>query len=443
MDTSREYSIYVCEQRAIPQITDGLKSSQRKMLWVIRNKKEKIKTISLAGEAISEGLYLHGDQSASQAISMLAAPYANNVPLLTGIGSFGSLTDPYSIGAPRYTYVKKNIFTEKILYADLDLVPLVENYDGSNLEPKHFLPLVPLVLLNGVSGIAVGWATEILPRNLNDLIDAVVAVLESKDFETPEPKYDYLDIVTKKIDTNVWEFYGKIEKNDNSSIVVKSLPPETTLEKFKEKLDSLEEEGKIQEYVDNSSEKIDILVKFKRGTLSDYNEEKILDLLKLRTRKTERIVVIDFDGNSVKQYDSAKDLIIDWVSWRIKFYYSRYEKLIAELEDEIEYLISLKKCFEENFLENIKICKNKKEVLNLIQNIVGNISEKNIEKISQLPTYKWNNEYYKEVLNEIEEKCNKILEYQEILNDHSKIKNIYKSELEETRKYFEKYKVEK
>jgi len=163
-DTSRDYSIYVCEQRAIPNVSDGLKDSQRKALWTIRNKSEKIKTISLAGEMISGGLYLAGDTSAAMAISMLAAPYVNNVTLLDGIGAFGTRVAPVEgIGAPRYTYVKKNKSSDMLLYKDLDIVPVKDNYDGSTKQPEHFLPLIPLVLLNGVSGIAVGWSTDILP----------------------------------------------------------------------------------------------------------------------------------------------------------------------------------------------------------------------------------------------------------------------------------------
>lgn len=429
MDTAREYSIYVCEQRAIPQLSDGLKSSQRKMLWTIRSKKEKIKTISLAGESISEGFYVHGDQSAAQTISLLAAPYVNNVPLLTGIGAFGSLIDPYSFGAPRYTYVKKNLFTQKILYPDLDIVPLTENYDGSNLEPKHFLPIIPIVLLNGISGIAVGWSTEILPRSLNDLIDAVISAIKNEKIKEPEPRYTYLDIKYKRLDKNVWEFIGKVEKKDNSTIIVKSLPPELTLEKFKERLDSLEEEGKIQDYTDDSTESINITIKFKRGSICDWDEEKIIDFLKLRTRKTERIIVIDFDGNSIKHYDDVCLLIKDWVQWRLGFYKKRYQKLLKECEDELEYWLGLKNCFENNFLKNIQNCKNKKEILEIAKKTTGDISEKNLEKIVNLPTYKWNEEFYNEVLDNIRNLCEKILEYKSILESDEKIRNIFSEEV--------------
>lgn len=442
LEISREYSIYVCEHRAIPHLADGLKSSQRKMLWTIRNKKDKIKTISLAGEAISEGLYLHGDQSASQTISHLAAPYCNNFPLLTGIGSFGSLVDPYSFGAPRYTYVKKNAFTDKVLYADLDIVPLVENYDGSNLEPRHFLPLLPIVLLNGVSGIAVGWSSEILPRSLESIIDSVAKVLQKGEGEEIPPRYEYLDINYKKIDKNVWEFQGKIEKKDSSTVIVKSLPPELTLSDFKERLNSLEEEGKIQNYIDNSTENINITIKFKKGYIQNWSEEKIIEFLKLRTRKTERIVVVDFNGNSIKQYENVKTLIEDWVNWRLGFYVKRYEKKLKECMEELEYWLALQKCFEKKILQLVLNCKNRKEVLELIKKTVGNVSEENLEKIANLPTYKWNEEFCEEIENKIKQLKEKVQEYKDLLDNSDgeksmeKLKKIFLKEITEVKEHF-------
>jgi DNA topoisomerase-2 len=78
--TSRDYSIYVCQSRGIPSICDGLKDAQRKALFVIKPKTDKIKTISLAGELISSNIYLHGDASAAETLSLMAATYCNNVP---------------------------------------------------------------------------------------------------------------------------------------------------------------------------------------------------------------------------------------------------------------------------------------------------------------------------------------------------------------------------
>jgi DNA topoisomerase-2 len=177
--TSRDYSIYVCQSRGIPAVSDGLKDSQRKALFVIKPMTEQIKTVSLAGSMLSSNTYLHGDASATEAISLMAAPYCNNICLLAGVGAFGTRVGPTDWGAPRYTYVKKNAYTESLIYQDYDIIPLKENYDGSVMEPKHFLPVIPLVLLNGVSGIAVGWSTEILPRAFKDIVYSTSPVKEN------------------------------------------------------------------------------------------------------------------------------------------------------------------------------------------------------------------------------------------------------------------------
>ena len=129
--TSRDYSIYVCQSRGIPSVCDGLKDAQRKALFIIKPKGEKIKTVSLAGEMISSNIYLHGDASAAETLSLMAALYCNNIPFLHGIGAFGTKVGPTDWGAPRYTYLKKYNMTEALIYPDYDIIPLKENYDGS------------------------------------------------------------------------------------------------------------------------------------------------------------------------------------------------------------------------------------------------------------------------------------------------------------------------
>ena len=121
-ESSREYSLYVIENRGIPSVWDGLKDGQRKALYLLQNKSGEIKTVSLAGEMISSGLYVHGDAAASESIGKLAAPYLNNMPLIKGIGGFGTRTTPKDISAPRYTYVKKSNVTEKVLYPDSEVL---------------------------------------------------------------------------------------------------------------------------------------------------------------------------------------------------------------------------------------------------------------------------------------------------------------------------------
>ena len=310
--TSRDYSIYVCQSRGIPSVCDGLKDAQRKALFIMKPKGEKIKTVSLAGEMISSNIYLHGDASAAETLSLMAALYCNNVPFLHGIGAFGTKVGPTDWGAPRYTYLKKYAMTDSLVYPDYDIIPLKENYDGSVMEPKNFLPLIPLVLLNGISGIAVGWSTDILPRSLDDLIAATLAALDGKTPTTLAPRYDYLSCGVRNLGGNAWEFTGKV-RFDGNTIWVEELPPDLTLEKFKARLNQMEDEEKIQTYIDRSTKEIKIEVRFKRGTINDWTEEKAIDFLKLRSKTTERIVVLDWDGNSIKQYETAEQLVREFV----------------------------------------------------------------------------------------------------------------------------------
>jgi DNA gyrase/topoisomerase IV subunit A len=87
LEAARKYSLYVCQERAIPSVTDGFKSSQRIAAWCMRNRNEKIKVAALSGAMVESNLYVHGD--AQGAISAMAGPFCNNVPVFTGIGLFG------------------------------------------------------------------------------------------------------------------------------------------------------------------------------------------------------------------------------------------------------------------------------------------------------------------------------------------------------------------
>lgn len=432
LETSKDYSIYVAQNRAIPSVTDGLKDGQRKAMWLLRNKNEKIKTVSLAGELISSNLYLHGDASASSTISLLAAPFVNNVPLIEGIGAFGTRIAPQSgIGAPRYTYVKKSKAASTLLYVDMNLLPMKENYDGSVMEPVTFLPLIPMVLLNGISGIAVGWSTDILPRSLNDLKKAVIDCLNDKPIKDVPPSYTYLNVNRKQLEDGAWEFTGKIEFVDTSTLRIVELPPETDFEKFKDKLDQMEENGTIVSYEDNSTKNIDILVKFKRGSLKDYNENDYLDLLKLKTRKTERIVVLDWNGKSIRQYSSSAQLIRDFVEWRFKYYVMRYEELLKEKSLELEYILALMDCYEQGLPNEALQLKNKKVIEERTKEITKKrkIGDNEIEKIVMLPIYRWTKEYYEKLKKEEKDLMSEISYIEDLLKHPNKIKKIYIEEV--------------
>jgi DNA gyrase/topoisomerase IV subunit A len=436
-DTSREYSIYVCESRAIPSVADGQKDGPRKALWLMRTRSDKIKTVSLAGEMISSGLYVHGDASASDSISALAAPFLNNVPLFEGIGAFGTRVAPKEgIGAPRYTYVKRAKAAEMLLYKDLDIVPLTDNYDGSVKEPEHFLPLIPLVLLNGVQGIAVGWSTNILPRNLKKLVAATQQVLDGKEPKGLEPYYDYLNVSVHNLEPNVWEFTGRAEIINTSQVKITELPPGMTLDSFRKRLVKMEEEDKIVTFVDDSTKVIDIKITFKRGELKGWTEDDIINYFKLRQRETERIVVIDWNGTSIRQYDSAETLVKEFVEWRLKWYAKRYEKMLDDDNYELKYWQGVKACFDAKLPERLSKKTDKADIESDVSTITTSVGldASQIDKIVSLPTYRWAKDFLVTVKDNISRLQANVKDYKAILKSPDRIKEIYKQELEELKK---------
>jgi DNA gyrase/topoisomerase IV subunit A len=131
----REYSLYVLQSRAIPSLADGLKVSARRVLWTARDGK-KYKSATLAGLTMP----LHPHAPPEGTVNALAAPFINNKPLLDGYGAFGTLLNPNAFGAARYTSVKLSEFAKKVVFVDIDIIPMIDNYDSTQLEPKHFCP---------------------------------------------------------------------------------------------------------------------------------------------------------------------------------------------------------------------------------------------------------------------------------------------------------------
>jgi len=429
---SRDYSIYVCQTRGIPSICDGLKDAQRKGLDVIKPLADKIKTISLAGLMISSNRYLHGDASAAETLSLMAAPYCNNVPLLQGIGAFGTKVGPTDWGAARYTYLKRNSYTDALVFTDYDIVPLKENYDGSVWEPRNYLPLIPMVLLNGISGIAVGWSTDILPRTLADIIDATVAAIGGKPIKPLVPCYDYLNCRVRNINGNSWEFTGRC-RIDGSTVWVEELPPDLSLEKFKSRLNAMEEEDQIQTYIDRSTKTICIEIRFKRGTIADWTEDTAVDFFKLRSRATERIVVLDWNHNSVRQFDSAEQVVAEFVEWRLGWYNTRYTKLIADLTHQLNWNRAIKACIDAKLPAWLPAAADRAAVLARVKTITDTaqvtVDDDQIDRLVSLPSYRWAKDTLADVTAKIADLTAVIAEHQLVLADPARQREIYKREV--------------
>lgn len=433
--SSRSFSIYVCETRAIPSVADGLKHVQRVALWLLKDRAEKLKTVALSGLLAYNRLYVHGDTSSNNAISLLAAPYCNNVPLIDGHGQFGSRIAPIDgIGAPRYTSVSRSKAAQALLYNDADLVPTEDNYDGSNQQPKHFLPIIPTVLLNGIAGIAVGWSTNILPHDLKDLIAATKAALNGEPIPTLTPSYAKFNLAITSIGPNQWLLTGKIKIIDTSTVQITELPPGTSLESFRKRLIAMEDAEEIVNYTDRCSDSIDIIVKLKRGSISGWTEADAVEFFKLREKITERIVVIGWDGKSVRTYESPEALVADFARWRLGWYTNRFEKLRDDGNHELIFWLALEILFEARFPKRLggftDRASMQDDVLATVTRKKLAVDTDHLDRIVNLPTYRWTLAFAAEVTAKIASIRNSIADYEAILSSPDRLRQVYADELD-------------
>lgn len=438
--SSRDYSLYVNDQRAIPYVGDGLKHVQRVALWSMRNEADKVKVVGLVGKLAHEGLYVHGDVACGDAISLLAAPYRNNVMLLHGDGQFGSRVAPVDgIGASRYVSVKRSKAAQAFLYTDIDIVPLEDNYDGSNKQPIHFLPLIPTVLLNGISGIGVGYSTDILPRSFSDLLAATIDALKGKKPKKLVPHYERYDVSVKPgAMTNQWEITGKVHVTNTSTVTITELPPGMSLEKFRARLIEMEDSGQIARFVDSSSDAINIEVTFKRGSIAKWKEKDAIAFFKLVEKTTERIVVREWTGSKIIEYPDAETLVKDFVAWRLESYVARFEKLHRDTSYELNFWRVLKALFEAGFTKKLGTFADKAsmeaEVEKIAKKAKLTLDKPQMERVLNLATYRWTKDFEAEVAAKIATMEAAIAEYEDTLANPEKRKAVYLSELEALKK---------
>src|SRR5829696_5579280 len=179
----RDYSMYVILDRALPNLADGLKPVQRRIIYAMSelglgpNAKHK-KSARTVGDVLGK-YHPHGDVACYEAMVLMAQPFSVRYPLVDGQGNWGSQDDPKSFAAMRYTEAKLSPFAQSLLselgQGTVDWGP---NFDGTLEEPKLLPSRLPHVLLNGASGIAVGMATDIPPHNVGEVVAACIALLD-------------------------------------------------------------------------------------------------------------------------------------------------------------------------------------------------------------------------------------------------------------------------
>lgn len=399
-----DYAMSVIEDRAISSVCDGLKPTQRKVIFVAdkvwKNNDKPKKVFQLTGIVASDSMYAHGDASLNACITVMGQKFKNNLPLLDDCDTqYGSRFSPYA-GAPRYISTKLSP-NFRLLYKDFEILEgKVE--EGMVVEPEFYLPVIPVLLVNAPEGIAIGFAQNILNRNPKEIIDCCIKHLNGKKFEEPIPYYNEFRGEYKRDKDNPlrWYCWGKCEVVNTTTVHITEIPYKMTFEKYEGILNALLDKKIIVSYEDHSSQNADYIIKFQRSVLSELKEKGTIEsTLKLIDSDVENLTALDENGE-LKIFDNVSDIIKYFVDFRLGYYQKRKDYLIDKYYKELRIL-----CLKCKFIKSII---DKKLVVNNTPKdvIVKWLDDNKFDKIDgsfqyllSLPIYNLSQEKYQELLN--------------------------------------------
>lgn len=457
-DSYISYSLSVIASRAIPDARDGLKPVQRRILYAMYKSKlfpgKKFRKSATVVGATIGSYHPHGDTPVYEALVRMAQNFSLRYPLVEGQGNFGSIDgDPPA--AMRYTECRLSKIG-KILLENIEKknVEFKENFDSTKKEPLSLPSPLPILLLNGASGIAVGLATYIFPHNLEELINAFVYYIENKDCTIKEllnfikgPDFPTGGVITSS-KQELKDFYetgkGKIilrsvYKIENQKIIITEIPYQVnkaeTLKKIAElvKAKKLEEIKAIRDESDRNG--IRIVFEIKKGFDKEIVLKKLFYFSDLQKVYYGNFVALK-DGIEPKLFN-LKEYFENFLNYRIEVIKKELNYDLKEAKARLEILEALKKALDK-IDEVIELIKNSKdrtqaseklmEFLEINQTQAEAILDTKLEKLAQLETQK--------ILEERKQKIEFIKQTEEILKDPKKIEAKIIEKLKEIKEKF-------
>jgi DNA topoisomerase-2 len=317
--------------RAVPNLMDGLKPVQRKVLYTaLRNlaSGKSMNTGAFSGTLKAQANYHHGDASRDGAIVNLTSTHCNQLPMFIGEGNFGSRIERMP-AATRYTQVKFNPDYAKLLVMQ-EILKHTPQDDNETYEPDFYYFSIPMVLVNGISGIAVGMKTDILGYKICDILDNVKRVLAGKRPERMTPFFPEFTGNVVDRGNGMWSQIGTVKQIGPTTLQITEIPTCYDRSKYVSVLQMLKERRIISGYDDESTENFDIRVTATRKQIEAMSERGFENSLKLVFSLKEDIKVLSPDGKSVVEYASPEDLLVDYV----KMFLVRVAEFIVEKKRE-------------------------------------------------------------------------------------------------------------
>ena len=373
--------------RSIGSIYDGLKPSQRKILYSCfkRNLFKEIRVAQLAGYVSENAAYHHGEASLQSAIIGMAQNFlgSNNLNLLMPNGQFGTrIMGGHDSASPRYIHTELNKIVT-LIYPQSDF-PLL-NYnddDGVLVEPKYYVPIIPMVLVNGMNGIGTGFSTSIPKYDIRDVTNNIIRRLKGEMYLKIHPRYNNFCGEIIQLDNKNYLSKGIYKIINDTIIDILELPIGKWTDDYKRFLDSLIEDKKnikddvskkkknkyIVDYINNSSDtKVNFRIILPKGVIQSlqWSEDKHIDgiekFFKLTTTKGLSISNIHlYDKGRIVKYNNLSEIFDTFYDERYKLYELRKEYQCKELLNSLQIIESKVRFIKDVIDENIIIYRRKK-----------------------------------------------------------------------------------
>lgn len=352
----RHFSKYDCD-RSIPNLMDGLKTSQRKILYSAFKKKltSEIKVAQFSGYVSEQSGYHHGEASLNGAIVGMAQNYvgSNNINLMMPNGQFGTrLNGGKDSASERYIFTQLNPIT-RYIYPETD-DPIL-NYlddDGQCVEPTFYAPIIPMILINGAKGIGTGFSTDVMSYNPMQIVQYMKSILtDTKDHTEFLPYYEGFKGTISQISDGRYLIKGCYAKNGTDHIRITELPIGTWTDDYKKFIESLIDHSKkttsvVKDYNDMSTDKtVDIALILHKGALEkleamegEYGTNGIEKYFRLYTTNTNTNMHLFNEKEQLCKYNSVHEIIENYYIVRLAMYETRKAMLMKHLEKEVKLL---------------------------------------------------------------------------------------------------------
>ena len=361
--------------RSIPSVIDGFKPGQRKVLYTCfrRNLKKDVKVVELAGSVSGLTAYAYGDTSLQQTIIGLAQNFvgSNNINCLEPSGNFGSrLQGGQDSASARYIYTRLSPFARRIFHQTDEALLTYNTDDGKTIEPEMYMPIVPMILINGADGIGTGWSTSIPNYKPEDVIENLKRRMEGDGKESMMQMTPWFRGWTGEIEQlgeDRFKFTGTIAETDESEVQITELPIRLWTQDFKDKLEEIIKAEKVPSFIKdyteyNTPEKVHFIVKMEEKKMKE-NLNKLEELFKLsKTMATSNLVAFDAHGR-IHKYATPLDIMEEFYQVRLRMYMKRKQHMLNEITRELEKLTNQARFVKMIIDGKLIVSKKKKAVL--------------------------------------------------------------------------------